>query len=171
MTACKQPTHLAPALGKFATVLVAFLLPALAGGCAQQTVTQAVAPPAVEPMKVLLTQTGDLGTPPVNGNNQPLQHIPGHQAGRDHTYDFGPAGADVCFWDDTRPDRQFCWPNTASAWIFLNRQGDITHAQLTSGQPIPPAARNAMMIKNWFYGPGTLYCIWSVFGGCYCWDV
>lgn len=173
MTADTKPTQLAPARGKIAALLMASLVPVLVLACAPQMVAQAVLPPAVDPMKVLLTQTGDLGTPPVNGNDQPLKENPGHQAGKVHTYDFGPAGsgADVCFWDHTTPDRQFCWPNTTSAWMFLNPRGDLTHAQQTSGQPIPPANRNAMKIKNWYYGPGTPFCIWSVFGGCYCWDV
>jgi hypothetical protein len=137
-------------------------------------VAQTVLPPAVNPMKVLLTQTGDLGTTPVNGNDQPLKENPGHQSSKDHIYDFGPAGsgADVCFWDETSADKKFCWPNTASAWIFINPQGDLTHArQQNSEQPIPPANRNATMTKQWYYGHGTPFCIWSIFGGCYCWDV
>jgi hypothetical protein len=126
----------------------------------------------VTPMRILMTQTGDVTTPPVNGNNQPLQEVPGHQSTKEHTYDFGPAGsgADVCFWDEARPTRQFCWPNTGSAYIFLNPQGDITHAQQASGQPIPPGNHNAMATKNWYYGHDTPWCFWSALG-CYCWDV
>jgi hypothetical protein len=173
MTADTKPTLLAPARGKIAALLMASLVPVLVLACAPQMVAQAVLPPAVNPMKVLLTQTGDLGTTPVNGENQPLKENPGHQASKDHIYDFGAAGsgADVCFWDEAKPDKQFCWPNTASAWIFINPQGDLTHAQQASGQPIPPTNRNAMMIKQWYYGHGTPFCIWSIFGGCYCWDV
>ena len=182
MMANNRYIELVPALGKISALLMASLLPALSAGCTQQTASQpsliaqaaprAAAPPrAVNPMTILMTQTGDVTTLPVNGDNQPLQYNPGHQTHKDHTYDFGAAGSEVCFWDEGIPMKQFCWPNTESAWIFLNKQGDITHAQQASGQPIPPGNHNAVMSKNWYYGPGTPYCFWTVFGACYCWDV
>lgn len=179
MMAYTRYTELAPPLGKIAALLMASLLPALSAGCAQQTAAQPglvaqvgprAVPHAMGQMQILMTQTGDVTTL-LNGDNQPLPNTPGHQGHKEHTYDFGAAGAEVCFWDDAKPMKQFCWPNSGSAWIFLNPQGDVTRAQQVSGQPIPPGNHNAVMIKNWYYGPGTPYCFWTVFGACYCWDV
>jgi len=169
---------------KFSALAIASLLPAVLAGCAQQPSAQpaaaaqvaaklAAAPRAKNQMQIVMTKDGDVPTPPINGDGQPLVDIPGHQTRKDHTYDFGApsSGAEVCFWDEARPTRQFCWPNSGSAWIFLNPQGDITHAQQASGQSIPPGNHNAVMTKNWYYGPGTPYCFWTALGGCYCWDV
>jgi hypothetical protein len=184
MTAKRKPKMLTPKIWKFSALTLACLALALSAGCAQQTTAQpglvaqaaprvTAPPPAVNPMNILMTQTGDVTTPPVNGNGQPLQGVPGHQTHKDHTYDFGPAaaGGEVCFWDEAKPDKKFCWPNTDSARIFLNPQGDVTHAQQLSGQPISPGNQNAVVSKNWYYGPGTPYCFWTAFGACYCWDV
>ena len=185
MSAHTKTTEQKPAPCKSAVLVVILVVPFIAAACTPQPAGRpregalpalrlaAGLPHAATPMKILMTPTGDVPNAPVNGNDQPLQDSPVYPSYKDHTYGFGTAGSgtDVCFWDQARPNRQFCWPNTTSAWIFLNPQGDVTHAQQASGTPIPSADRNATAAKSWYYGHGTPYCFWTDFGGCYCWDV
>jgi len=179
MIAYSRHTELTPALGKITALLIASLLPALSAGCVQQTAAQPglvaqldPSPRAMGQMQILMTETGDVTTV-LNGDNHELPNTPGHQGQKEHTYDFGTAGDQVCFWEESMSEsrKQYCWPKPGSAWIFLNPNGHITGARQTSGQDIQHGDHSAMKTKNWFYGRGTPFCFWTAFGACYCWDV
>jgi len=144
------------------------LLSFLAIGCVQQP--EPVAPPPTTPntMEITIDQMGNIPLNGVTAGGRPILPVSGHPVTRQRTYNFGPtvATGNVCFWDTQYPQKKYCWTNTGSAEISINRNGIIQLAKFGSA-PIPPQMVNATVTKQSYSGPGS-YCFWTSLGFIYC---
>jgi hypothetical protein len=170
MPSYDQHTVTRSVFGK-STALTLGLLPILAMGCVQQA--QPIAPPSPPPppntMEITIDQLGNIVPNEVTSGGHHIIPVSNHQVTQQRTYYFGSTvvGGDVCFWDTQFTQKKYCWPNTGSAVVSINRNGIIQTVRFNGLPPISPQNVNATMTRRSHSGPGS-YCYWISLGAIYC---